>query len=146
MRRLAVLAAAAFAASGCTSGGDERTREAWAAEANDVCRTYARRIRALGTPATPAAAEDFIRRALPLAREEVERLGELEQPPADADEIELMLDTVREGLDSLDDAVAAGDADDAAELARATERGRLASQRADAIARRLGAGDCVSRR
>lgn len=143
MRRVAVLAALAVV-SGCGGGGEERTRAAWAAEANEICRVHERRIASLGTPATPAAAEAFLRRAVPVARDEVRALRALERPEADAARIDRMLDTADRGIDALAGVVRAREAGDEAAVREATARGRRAAAASSRIARELGATDCAS--
>jgi hypothetical protein len=144
VRRLIALGTVLLTA-GCAGGGDdEPTRAEWAAEANQICRTYARRIQAVGQPATPAAAAAFVRRAIPLAREEVEKLRALEAPEADAGRIDRMLDNVGQGIDALGAVVLARDSGDEAAVRAATQQGARVAAVSDRIARDLGASACAA--
>jgi hypothetical protein len=125
-------------------GGDDTTRAEWAAAANEVCSTYGRRITALGTPTTPAGAEAFIRRAIPVAREEVAKLRELETPEDDAAKIDRMLDQVEQGIGALQSVLSARASGDQAAVDAATQRGRQASEASNRTATELGATDCAA--
>jgi hypothetical protein len=144
VRVVPALILAALALGGCAGGDDGPTRAGWAGEANDVCRTYERRIEALGSPTTADEAETFIRRALPLAREELAKLRAIDRPAGDDARIEQMLGAVDDGIGALDDVLRAREAGDEAAAADATARGRQAADRANGIARRLGATVCAS--
>jgi hypothetical protein len=144
VRKLAVLAAIVVVAGCSGDDGGGTTRGEWAAEANQVCRAYGRRIAALGTPTTPAGAEGFIRRAIPIAREEVVKLRELDAPEADAAKIDRMLDQVEQGIGALQGVLSARAGGDQAAVDEATQRGRRASDASNRIARELGASECAA--
>ena len=145
MRRLAVLGTVlVLAGCGGDDGGGDTTRAEWAAAANEVCSTYGRRITALGTPTTPAGAEAFIRRAIPVAREEVAKLRELETPEDDAAKIDRMLDQVEQGIGALQSVLSARASGDQAAVDAATQRGRQASEASNRAATELGATDCAA--
>ena len=144
MRGVVPLAAVVLLAAGCGGGDDEPSGADWAAQANQICRTYAQRIQATGQPTTPTGAVAYIRRAIPLAQEEVEKLRALETPEADRAKIDRMLDSVEASIDALGAVLRARVSGDEAAVEDATQRGAQASAVSDRIARELGATACAA--
>ncbi|HKH29491.1 MAG TPA: hypothetical protein VKA45_00430, partial [Gaiellaceae bacterium] len=80
MRRLAVLGLLTFALAGCMGDDEAVSRDDYVAKADGVCGTYQVRLSRIPRPVTDDAAEIglFLERALPIAREQNEKLADLD--------------------------------------------------------------------
>jgi hypothetical protein len=103
MRRLALLGLLAFAVAGCMGDDEAVSREDYVARADGVCGTYQLRLSRIPRPVTaePAELGVFLERALPIAREQNEKLADLEKPSDDETrgQVEQLLDLLDQELD-----------------------------------------------
>jgi hypothetical protein len=138
-KRFAVVVALAMLA-GCggddNGGGERLSRAQFVAQADAICRRYEARLDALGQPMNVAELRSFADKALPIAREGREELGEL-NPPEDLEET--YDDWLEHGdhaieiVERLRDAAEDGDQAEIQEIARDAEEtdresNRLASE------------------
>ena len=148
MRRLAVLLLLSFAAAGCM-GDDEVSREDYIAKADELCGTYQVRLSQLPRPATAAPQElgTFLDRALPIAREQTEKLGELDKPSDDEvrDQVDQLLALLDQELDFNSAARDAAKAGDQAALNSALQQAGSVSAEAGGLAEQVGFLVCARR-
>jgi len=150
VRRLAVLLVLSLATVGCMGGDDEAvSREDYVAKADGVCGDYQVRLSRIPRPATADATELglFLERALPIAREQNEKLAELEKPSDDETraQVEQMLALLDQEIDFNDAAQKAARAGDRAALDNALQQGTAVSAEAGQIAEQLGFVVCARR-
>ena len=142
MRR-AVFAVVLLAA-GCAGGGDALSREEYLTRANAICRDYHARINRVPRADTEAGFVRYLDRTLPLAREQVDKIAELEPPEDMQAEVDKMLADVR-SLYAL-----AGELREATKerqrnrVADIIERSNQVGARADSRARAIGLRDCAA--
>ena len=148
MRRLAVLLLLSFAAAGCM-GDDEVSREDYIAKADELCGTYQVRLSQLPRPATGSPQElgTFLDRALPIAREQTEKLGDLDKPSDGElrDQVDQLLALLDQELDFNSAARDAAKAGDQAALNSALQQAGAVSAEAGGLAEQVGFLVCARR-
>jgi hypothetical protein len=150
VRRLTVVIMLSLAAAGCMGGDDEAvSREDYIAKADGICGDYQVRLSRIPRPATadPGELGLFLERALPIAREQNEKLAELEKPSDEETraQVEQMLDLLEQEIDFNDAAQKAASAGDRAALDNALQQGTAVSAEAGQIAEQLGFVVCARR-
>jgi hypothetical protein len=144
-RQAVALAAAALLLAGCEIGGDGGSgeQERFAQQADAVCQEYAQRIGGIPQPQT--FLRDFavyMRRAVPIARQQNEELRALTPPDDAADDYRRMLGFLDQQLDLAErageEAYAGREASAQATLEQSLGPGSEAAQ----IAERLGFVTC----
>jgi hypothetical protein len=149
VRRLAVVILLSLAAGGCMGDDEAVSREDYIAKADGVCGDYQVRLSRIPRPATadPGELGLFLERALPIAREQNEKLAELEKPSDDETraQVEQMLDLLEQEIDFNDAAQEAASAGDRAALDSALQQGTAVSAEAGQIAEQLGFVVCARR-
>lgn len=142
-----LLALVLVAGCGGGGGGDRLTREQFVAQADAICKRQVARIKAVPQPKTLEELEEYADKVLPLAREEIDQLRELEPPEADEEKVDRMLDEVEATVSAVERIGAAAKSGDQAELQAAIAEGQAADARAERVARELGLKVCgVERR
>ena len=148
MRRLAVLLLLSVAAAGCM-GDDEVSREDYIAKADELCGTYQIRLSQLPRPATGSPQElgTFLDRALPIAREQTEKLGDLDKPSDGElrDQVDQLLALLDQELDFNSAARDAAKAGDQAALNSALQQAGSVSAEAGGLAEQVGFLVCARR-
>jgi hypothetical protein len=141
VRRLAVLLLLSFAAAGCM-GDDEVSREDYIAKADELCGTYQVRLSQLPRPATASPQElgAFLDRALPIAREQTEKLGDLAKPSDDEvrDQVDQLLALLDQELDFNEEARDAATSGNQGALNNALRQAGAVSAEAGALAEQVG--------
>jgi hypothetical protein len=149
VRRLVLLALVSLVASGCMGDdGDGVSREDYIAQADGVCGTYQVRLSRIPRPATadPAELGLYLERALPIAREQHEKLSELPRPSGDErEDIDRMIDLLGQELEVNEAAQEAASAGDRATLDRTLGEGAAISTEAGQLAEQLGFVVCARR-
>jgi hypothetical protein len=149
VRRLTVVILLSLAAAGCMGDDEAVSREDYVAKADGVCGDYQVRLSRIPRPATadPGELGLFLERALPIAREQNEKLAELEKPSDDETraQVEQMLDLLEQEIDFNDAAQEAASAGDRAALDSALQQGTAVSAEAGQIAEQLGFVVCARR-
>jgi hypothetical protein len=149
VRRLAALGLVSLVAAGCMGDdGGSVSREDYIARADGVCGTYQVRLGRLPRPVTgdPAQLDLYLERALPIAREQHEKLSELERPSGeDGEKVEELLALLDQELDANSAAQEAANAGDQAGLESALGQGNAFSVEAGRIAEELGFVVCARR-
>jgi hypothetical protein len=128
------------------SGDRSPSRPHYRRQVEQVCRELRRDSAALPTPeATDTAALVRVgRRAVALERAALGRIQSLDAPAADERAVGRWLELVDRAIDASTASLAALAAGDLPASRAANERGRVATTRADAIARDLGVDDCAT--
>lgn len=142
-RRVAVACVVALAAAGC--GGDDGERLSkgeFLRRADAVCSKYEARLDALGQPTNVKQLRAFADKALPIAKEGREELGELRPPAELEDTYDAWLeqgDEAIEIVERLRDAAADNDQAEIQEIAQDAER---ADAEANRLAEEIGLERC----
>jgi hypothetical protein len=149
MPRWIVLAALALAAAGCMGDDEAVSREDYIAKADGVCGTYQVRLGRIPRPVTgdPTELGVFLERALPIAREQNEKLADLEKPSdgETRDQVEQLLDLLDQELDFNEAAQRAASSGDRAALDNALQQASAVSAEAGQLAEQLGFVVCARR-
>lgn len=161
-----LIAAVVVAASGCGGGDDhdaapppppatpERHAASspaaprvvgWRGTADAICTDFESRVRALHSPANPARYEQQLAETLPLARRDLDQLGQLRVPDKDAAAVADLTAALEVRLVALDRLAEATGNRDEARARKAMDREEDARVRARAVARRLGLHECGRR-
>ena len=131
-------------------GDDEAvSREDYVAKADGVCGTYQVRLSRIPRPVTaePAELGLFLKRALPIAREQNDKLDDLEKPSDDETrgQVEQLLALLDQEVDFNDAAQKAANSDDRQSLNSALQQAAAVSAEAGQIAEQLGFVVCARR-
>jgi multidrug efflux pump subunit AcrA (membrane-fusion protein) len=149
VRRLAALALLALAAGGCMGDDEAVSREDYVAKADGVCGTYQVRLSRIPRPVTgdPVEVGLFLKKALPIAREQNEKLADLEKPTDEQtrDQVEQLLALLDQEIDFNDAAQKAAGAGERAALNNALQQAAAVSAEAGQIAAQLGFVVCARR-
>jgi hypothetical protein len=151
MRRLlTVLVVIVLACAGCGGGGDDGvSRDDYVAKADGICGDYQIRLARIPRPATGSATElgSYLERALPIAREQLEKLKDLERPSDDADrrDIERLLVLLQQELDLNDAAQKAAAAGNRASLEGNLQQGGVLAAEANQLSENIGFVVCARR-
>jgi hypothetical protein len=149
VRRLAVLGLLVLASAGCMGDDEAVSREDYVAKADGVCGTYQVRLSRIPRPVTgdPTELGVFLERALPIAREQNEKLADLEKP-SDEDtrsQIDQLLELLDQELDFNEEARRAAKAGDRAALENALSQATSVSAEAGQLSEQLGFVVCARR-
>ncbi len=138
-----VLAAAAGVALAGCGGGGRLSHDGFVHKGNDICSTYAEKVRSLGRPKSLDDLAPLVRRAVSLSRQELRELEEL-KPPADEERrFRAFLSQARYQVGLTDDlatAIARGDARRTQQLLRFANQAEPDTNR---LARRAGLTLCA---
>ena len=149
MRRLALLALLVVAAAGCMGDDEAVSRDDYVAKADGVCGTYQLRLARIPRPVTddPAELELFLERALPIAREQNDKLADLDKPSDEEtrNEVDDLLDLLDQELDFNEAAQDAASSGDRAALNSALRQATLVSSEAGQLAEQIGFVVCARR-
>ena len=150
MRRLTAVILLSLAAAGCMGGDDEAvSREDYVAKADGICGDYQVRLSRIPRPATaePGELGVFLERALPIAREQNEKLADLDKPSDDEtrSQVDQMLALLDQEIDFNEAAQKAASAGDRDALDSALQQGTAVSAEAGQIAEQLGFVVCARR-
>ena len=142
--RLVLGVAALVVVSGCAGGdGEERlSRAEFVSRADAICRKYEARLDALGQPTNVQELRSFADKALPIARDGREELGEVTPPEELEETYDAWLehgDEAIEIVERLRDAAADGDQAEIQRIARDAEETDRQSNR---LAAELGFEQC----
>ena len=135
------VAAALLSGAGCA--GSNVSREAFAADANSVCRGYNAKIDAKPRPGVLEQFQDYTDEVLPLMRDTRDRIGDLERPDELERDVEQLLarwDDIIDAAEGLRQGAAAGSD---IEIVIGRRKMGLAELQADSAARAAGVPDCV---
>ena len=148
MRRLALLGLLVLAA-GCMGDDEAVSRDDYIAKADGVCGTYQVRLARIPRPVTddPAELELFLERALPIAREQNDKLADLEKPSDEEtrNEVDELLDLLDQELDFNEAAQEAASSGDQAALNSALQEATVVSAEAGRLSEQIGFVVCARR-
>jgi hypothetical protein len=141
-RSLWFAALLAVLAAGCGGGGERLSKADFVSRADAICRKYEARLDALGQPTNVDELRSFADKALPIAREGRDELGELDPPEALEKTYDAWLaegDQAIEIVERLRDAAEEGDQ---AEIQRIAQDAQRADAESNRLARELGFEQC----
>jgi hypothetical protein len=147
VRRLLVLIVIALATAGCMGDDEAVSRDDYIAKADGICGTYQIRLSRIPRPVTASPAElgSYLERALPIAREQLEKLKELERPSDETDrqDVERLLVLLEQELDLNDAAQKAAAAGDRASLDSNLQQGAALAAEANQLSEQVGFVVCA---
>jgi hypothetical protein len=139
----ALVLATLVAASGC--GGDDRlSQDEFRQQANAICAKYDTRIKALGSPTSPAEIPDFVRQGVPLLRQGIAELRALKPPSEVQDDYDRMLDETAKAIPAAQSLAEAAEKGDAAAVQDAIAAAQTANEASDRLATDLGLDSCAA--
>jgi hypothetical protein len=141
---LAVVALSVFAA-GCGGGGNNRlSKEDFQQQANAICKKYDEKIKAIGTPTSPADIPAFVEKGVPLIQQGIAELRAL-RPPSDLQaDYNRMLDETAKAIPAARKLADAAAKNDAAAVQEALKEGNDANTASDQLATKLGLQQCAA--
>lgn len=149
MRRFALLGVLVVVAAGCMGDGDAVSRDDYVAKADGVCGTYQLRLTRIPRPVTdePAELALFLERALPIAREQNEKLADLDEPSDEEtrNQVDQLLDLLDQEVDFNEAAQKAASSGDRAALTSALQQAAVVSSEAGQLAEQIGFVVCARR-
>jgi hypothetical protein len=149
MRHFAALLLLSFVLAGCLGGDDESvSRDDYIAQADGVCGDYQVRLSRIPRPVTaePAELGVYLERALPIAREQHQKLSELPRPEGEErEQIDQMIALLGQELDFNEAAQKAASEGDRASLNNQLQQGATVSAEAGQLAEQLGFIVCARR-
>jgi hypothetical protein len=147
MRRAAVTALLALVAAGCMGDDEAVSREDYIARADGVCGTYQVRLSRIPRPATadPGELGVFLERALPIAREQNEKLADVPKPSDEEtrDQVDQLLALLEQEIAFNESAQEAASSGDQAALDSALQQGAAVSAEAGQLAEQIGFVVCA---
>jgi hypothetical protein len=147
VRRLFVLIAIALAAAGCMGDDEAVSREDYIAKADVICGDYQVRLSRIPRPVTASPVElgSYLERALPIAREQLEKLKELERPSDETDrrDVDRLLVLLEQELDLNDAAQRAAAAGNRASLDSNLQQGAALAAEANQLSEQVGFVVCA---
>lgn len=117
----------------------------WRGTADAICGDFEARVRALHSPSNPSRYEQQLAETLPLARRDLDQLGQLRVPAEDAAAVADLTTALEVRLVALDRLAEATGNRDEARAQKAMDREEDARARARGVARRLGLRECGRR-
>jgi hypothetical protein len=136
-----VLAIAVIVA-GCGSGGSGESKADYIKRADAICLDATNKLRALGSPATPAQFEKFAGRAIPIVDAHLRQVRSLHPPKEIAAKANEVFDNVEQGILLVRRLATAARKPDAVELQKLASQAAALSGRTAAAARAVGFKQC----
>jgi hypothetical protein len=132
-------------AAGCGGGGGDRlSQEEFQQQANAICEKYDKKIRALGSPQSPADIPAYVQKGVPLLRQGIAELRAL-NPPADVeDDYNRMLDETTKAIPAAEKLADAAKRNDAEAVQDALKEGQEADSASDELASKLKLDGCAA--
>ncbi|MDQ3822073.1 MAG: hypothetical protein M3321_02395 [Actinomycetota bacterium] len=138
-----LVALAALVAAGCGGGGGDRlSRAEFVAQADAICRKYEARLEALGQPQDVSELRSFADRALPIARDGRDELGELNPPEELEEDYDAWLERGDEAIEMVERLRDASEDGDRAEIQRIAQDAQRIDAESNRLARDLGFEQC----
>jgi multidrug efflux pump subunit AcrA (membrane-fusion protein) len=148
VRRLALLGLLVLAA-GCMGDDEAVSRDDYVAKADGICGTYQVRLARIPRPVTddPAELQLFLERALPIAREQNDKLADLDKPSDEEtrNQVDELLDLLDQELDFNEAAQEAARSGDRAALNSALQQATVVSAEAGRLSEQIGFVVCARR-
>ena len=137
-----LLALAAVAGCGGGDGGDRLSRAEFVSRADTICRQYEAKLDALGQPTNVEELRSFADKALPIAKDGREALGELNPPEDLEDTYDAWLDQGDEAIEIVERLRDAADDGDQAEIQRIAQKAERVDAESNRLAEQLGFEQC----
>jgi hypothetical protein len=143
---IALVLAAGATASACGGGGgdDRLSQDEFRQQANAICAKYDAKIKALGSPSSPADIPDFVRRGIPLLRQGIAELRALKPPTELQNDFDRMLNETAKAIPAAQSLAAAAEKADAAGVQKAIAQAQAASAASDRLATDLQLDKCAA--
>jgi hypothetical protein len=141
---LLLLLAVGLALAGCGGGdgGDRLSQAEFVTQADAICQEYEAKLDALGQPQNEEQLADFADKAIPIARDGRERLGELNPPENQQENYDRWLEQGDRAIEIVEDLRDAAEDGDRAELQRIAQEAEQADQESNQLADQLGFKEC----
>jgi hypothetical protein len=136
--------AAAFALAGCGGGGggDRLSQAEFVRQADALCKEYEAKLDALPTPQSPADIAGFADKAIPIAEEGRDKLGDLNPPENQQDTYDAWLEQGDRSIDIVERLRDAAEDGDQAELQQIAQEAETIDNESTRLANELGLEDC----
>jgi hypothetical protein len=145
VRRLLLPAFSVVAlAVGCGGGDDgERLSQAeFVAQADAICQEYEAKLDALGQPQNEDELAEFADKAIPIAKDGRDALGELNPPENQQENYDAWLEQGDRAIEIVEDLRDAAEEGDQAEIQRIAQEADQADQESNRLAEELGFDEC----
>lgn len=136
-----VVGVAALAACG-GDGGDELSAAELREQADAICADAEEKVEAIPEPQSLDDVETYLDRVVPIFRDQISRLQELNPPEELQEDWDRAMDLNEENLEAAEDAQQAAEDGDQEGVREALERGGRHEQELDRLAGRLGLQTC----
>jgi hypothetical protein len=140
---VSVLTLAALAA-GCGGGGDgdPLSQAEFVAKADAICQKYEAKLDALGQPQNEGELAAFADKAIPIAKDGREELGDLTPPENQQETYDRWLEQGDRAIEVVEDLRDAAKDGDTAEIQRIAQEAEQADQESNRLAAQLGFKEC----
>jgi hypothetical protein len=144
MMRLVGVAAAVALAAGCGGGGggDRLSKSEFVSRADSICQKYQAKLDALGTPQDQQQLTSFADKALPIAKQGRDDLGELNPPKDLRKTFDAWLAQGDRAIEIVENIRAAAEKGDSGELQRIAQEAQKTDRESNRLAAELGFREC----
>ena len=143
MRGALLLLAGSIVVSGCGGGGGDRLSQAeFVAKADAICQEYEAKLDALGQPQNEDELAEFADKAIPIAKDGRDELGELNPPENQQENYDRWLEQGDRAIEIVEDLRGAAEDGDRAEIQRIAQEAEQADQESNRLAEQLGFEEC----
>ena len=144
MRRALVPLVALVALAGCGGGGggDRLSQAELVSKADAICQEYEAKLNALGQPQNEDQLADFADKAVPIAEDGREDLGELNPPENLEDTYDAWLEQGDKAIDIVERLREAAEDGDQAEIQKIAQEAEQADRESNRLAAELGFKQC----
>ena len=144
MRGALLLLAGSVVLAGCGGGdgGDRLSQAEFVTKADAICQEYEAKLDALGQPQNEDELADFADKALPIAKDGRDRLGELNPPENQQKTYDRWLEQGDRAIEIVEDLRDAAEDGDRAEIQRIAQEAEQADRESNRLADQLGFKEC----
>ena len=136
---------AGVALAGCGGGGedgDRLSRAEFISRADAICTEYEAKLDAVGQPSSLEGLKDFADKALPIAREGRDKLGDLNPPEELEGDYDAWLEQGDEAIELVERLSDAAEDGDTAEIQKIAQDAERADTEANRLAGKIGFQQC----
>lgn len=146
MRGALLLLAGSVALAGCGGGGggdgDRLSQAELVTKADAICQEYEAKLDALGQPQNEEELADFADKAIPIAKDGRDKLGELNPPENQQENYDRWLEQGDRAIEIVEDLRDAAEDGDQAEIQRIAQEAEQVDQESNRLAEQLGFKEC----
>ncbi len=141
---LVPIAVVLVALAGCGGGGGKTlSHDEFVKQANAICADYNSRIKALGTPSGISDLVAFAQKAIPIAKEDVDKFARLKPPKQDAAGATTFVADGRKVIDLITKLEAAAKKGDVAAVQALAKQGQANGAKSQKDAQSVGLAECA---